>query len=266
MIKLKEEYQHKPSRDVLDGYSRNVRLLCDQWPRIECRNGILYRRWYNTGGKTDTWQIILPRSMVNDVILSVHQGYGNSHLGIRKTRAKVQKRFYWCGWNQQIKIALRSCDRCARYHRGKLKRQTGLHPTNIGDVWQRIFIDITGPHPISREGKKYILTGQDAFSKFCFAIPIRNREAGTVAKMLAERVFTILGVPDEIMSDNGPEFEGKLMKDLCDLLQIRKIHSTVYHPQSSGLIERWHRTLNSIIAKITAENQRDWDTMVPIEQ
>ena len=78
---------------------------------------------------------------------------------------------------------------------------------DFGDVWERISIDITGPHPRSRRGNCYLLTVVDHFSKWSHAFPIANCNAITVAKVLFERVFAIFGTPLQMLSDRGPEFE-----------------------------------------------------------
>ena len=64
---------------------------------------------------------------------------------------------------------------------------------NTGMPFERVGIDITGPHPKSKNGFTYILTMIDYFSKWAEAFPIRNQEAHTVAKVLVDRVFSRFG-------------------------------------------------------------------------
>ena len=133
----------------------------------------------------------------------------------------------------------------------------------VGEPWERLAIDITGPHPRSRNGFTYILTGIDLFTKWAFAFPVRNHEAVTVAHVLVDRVFAVFGIPAQILSDRGAEFESKLMKEICGALDIEKLRTTSYKPSTNGCVERFHRSLNSLLAKVVSNNQRDWDEWLP---
>jgi len=130
------------------------------------------------------------------------------------------------------------------------------------DVLQRLAIDITGPHPTSRNGFKYMLTGVDLFTRWAFAIPIVTHDAKTVARCLVDRVFPLVGIPEEILSDRGREFLSKLMSDLCDMLQVRRLTTSAYKPSTNGCVERFHRTLNMLLAKVMNDRQDDWDEWV----
>jgi hypothetical protein len=123
-------------------------------------------------------------------------------------------------------------------------------------------MDITGPHPRSKDGNEYILTVMDSFSKFAEAIPIRCHTATVVARRLVDNVFSRYGVPIRLLSDQGPEFESALMAELCRSYGIEKIRTSSYKPSTNGAIERFHRTLNSMLGKVVAETQRDWDRYV----
>ena len=90
-----------------------------------------------------------------------------------------------------------------------------------------------------------------------FAIP--NQEAVTVAEKLVEEVFCRFSIPEQLHSDQGRQFEGKLMQDVCRLLHIDKTRTTAYHPQSDGLVERLNRTLLSMLAATVHEHPGDWD-------
>jgi len=123
-------------------------------------------------------------------------------------------------------------------------------------------IDITGPHPVSIEGNKFIITVMDPFTKFGFAFPVQNHEAPTVAKYLVERVFLTYGLPLQLLSDRGAEFEGNIFREMCEMLGVDKIRTTSYKPSTNGALERMHRTLNTMLRKMVDEKQRDWDAHV----
>ena len=133
----------------------------------------------------------------------------------------------------------------------------------VGEPWERLGIDITGPHPTSARGNIYILTLIDHFTKWTVMFPMRNQEASTIAHLLVDRVFCVHGLPLQILTDRGQNFESELFQEICKRLSIDKIRTTAYKPSTNGNIERFHATLNSLLAKWVADNQRDWDDKLP---
>ena len=142
-------------------------------------------------------------------------------------------------------------------------RQGELQSMVVGMPWERLGVDITGPHPKSKNGFTYILTITDYFTKWADAFPIRNQEATTVAKVLVDRVFSYMGMPLQILTDQGRNFESELFNYLLSRLGIDHARTTAYKPSTNGQIERFHLTLNAILGKVVSENQRDWDSHVP---
>lgn len=71
------------------------------------------------------------------------------------------------------------------------------------------------------------------------------------------------GVPGEILSDRGANFLSKLMSELYNLMGIHKANTTAYHPQSNGLVERFHCTLTNMLAKTVERHGKDWDERLP---
>ena len=61
--------------------------------------------------------------------------------------------------------------------------------------------------------------------------------------MLNSEYFSVFGFPHRLMLDQAPEFSGKVIAALCDLLGVAKIRMSPYHPQSNGAVERAHQTL-----------------------
>ena len=113
-----------------------------------------------------------------------------------------------------MELYIQACEPCARFGRGKALKQGSLHPMTASSVWETLGVDITGPHPRSSNGFTYILTAVDHFSKFAFAFPMRNQEASTVAKLLVDNVFCLVGAPYRILTDQGANFESDLFREL----------------------------------------------------
>jgi len=125
-------------------------------------------------------------------------------------------------------------------------------------------VDITGPHPSSSRQNQYILTCVCHFSKWAEAIPIRNHTATTVARALMMHIFSRFGAPKQLLSDRGREFESELFLELMRWMEIDKLRTTAYQPSTNGVVERFHRTLNTMLGKVVSDSQRDWDDKLPI--
>ena len=76
-----------------------------------------------------------------------HRHMCAGHLGFKKTAEQVQRRAYWVGWRRDVERFCRQCDECNRYYRGRLPRTAPLQPVVTDDGWERLSVDLTGPHP-----------------------------------------------------------------------------------------------------------------------
>ena len=132
-----------------------------------------------------------------------------------------------------------------------------------GYPMQAVATDIMGPFPCSKRGNKYILVASDYFTRWVEAYAIPNQEAITVATTLTDNMFCWFSLPSQLHSDMGAQFESELIKELCKTLQIRKTHTTPYHPQSDGLVERLNRTIISMLATVVNDFGGEWEDHLP---
>lgn len=77
-------------------------------------------------------------------------------------------------------------------------------------------------------------------------MPLKRVDAKSVAEGMLD-IFARTGLPTEILTDQGSVFVGRFMKEMCELLGIKHIHTSPYHPQTDGCLERWHGSLKSIV-------------------
>ena len=90
----------------------------------------------------------------------------------------------------------------------------------------------------------------DHFSRHMQAYKVEDKRAVTIAKCLYDNYFRHYGFPRQLMSDQGKEFCNNILKEMCYYLNIKKICTTPYHPQSNGSVERVHYTLCRMIGKL----------------
>jgi len=136
-----------------------------QWERFKLTDGVLYRKYWSNNKKGDSWQLVAPVVYRKEVIRNAHASVTGGHMGVKMTQMKVAKQVYWVGWSKDVRDSCRSCDVCAKYHRGATRKLDELQTMCVGAPWERVAIDITGPHPQSTKGNKFMITVLDHFTK-----------------------------------------------------------------------------------------------------
>src|SRR6218665_457805 len=264
IIRKKMENPAAPAMEELRAQSGVIKRLACQWPQLVLQDGLLKRQWLRTEERQeDLLQLIPPPGRRSTLIRLAHEGLTGGHMGLRRTLAQLQRRAYWPGWKGDVELQLRRCQNCAQYRREKPPHQGRLQSFLVGEPMECLGVDITGPHPVSQHGYRYILTVIDNFTKWAEAYSIRNQESMTVASSLVSQWISRYGCPRQLITDQGPCFEAALFRDLCRFLQIDRVRTSPYKPSTNGTIERFHRTLNTLLGKVVAQNQRDWPLHVP---
>lgn len=184
-----------------------------------------------------------------------------SHPGTRASRRLVTSRYFWPSMNKDINNWVAQCLDCQK---AKVSRhvKSGVQKIHIPKGrFEHIHMDIVGPLPVSK-GYRYILTIVDRTSRWPEAYPLKDITAGTVASAFLREYIPRFGVPLQITTDQGTQFTSAIFKELSDFLGINRILTTAYHPQSNGLVERFHRQLKAAI--LARGNSLNWSDELPI--
>nr|XP_055072597.1 uncharacterized protein LOC129452638 [Misgurnus anguillicaudatus] len=108
-----------------------------------------------------------------------------------------------------------------------------------------------------------ILVITDLFTKYAWAVPTLDQTANTTATALWRNVFQTFGCPEFLHSDQGANFESKVIRELCQLYGCTKTHTTSYHPQGNGSCERFNQTLLGLLGTLVQRQQSDWVSALP---
>ena len=117
---------------------------------------------------------------------------------------------------------------------------------------ERLGVDVLRPFPVTDSGNRYVLVAMDYFTKWPEAYAVPDQSAATTAERLVEEMFDRFGVPAELHSDQGRNFESQVFGEVCRRLGVHKTTTTPLHPQSDGLVERFNRTLATQLAILTS--------------
>ncbi|CAF1382779.1 unnamed protein product [Didymodactylos carnosus] len=203
----------------------------------------------------------VPKGQIRaDIIKIYHDTRGNgAHFGRDRTISKIKQRYFWPSMIQDIKNHVQSCLLCAQYNPCRCKPPGALKPIKPpSGVWQLLTMDFHGPiTPTTQRGNKYIISLTDVLSKFVITRAVRDCTAETAARFIKEDVICKYGTPRCILTDNGSHFTSMMMNNLLKEIGVTHLHSTPYHPQTNGQIERYNSTMEPKIVTLSNERKTD---------
>jgi transposase InsO family protein len=281
----RDKKQDKPLKvtDAVDGNITKdllVQMQCDdsslksRWDNIRGNSGqdtgiayvirkdLLYRVSYDKDGK-EIHQLVVPEEMRTKVLKLAHESIMSGHLGIKKTKDRIWKSFWWRDLNGSVTRWVRSCDICQRtISKGRTSNvPLGKMPI-IDTPFDRVAVDLIGPIvPASEKGNRYILTMVDYATRYPEAVALKDITAETVAEALVN-MFSRVGIPREILSDQGGQFLSSVMKEVSRLLSMQQKVTTPYHPMCNGLVEKFNGTLKMMLKRMCSERPKDWDRYI----
>ena len=207
-------------------------------------------------------QLVVPKGLRERALSLGHSIPWSGHLSTTKTFERIAARFYWPGMYRDIQGYCKACSICQITSKQKTS-PFPLQPLPIIEVpFTRIGMDIVGPLERTPRGHRYILVVCDYATRYPEAFPLRKVTATTIAQAILQ-LFSRVGIPQEIITDQGTAFLSKKLKQVYSLLGIKGIRTTPYHPQTDGLVERYNQTLKNMLRKYVSANGKDWDRWLP---
>ncbi|GFV39369.1 retrovirus-related Pol polyprotein from transposon 412 [Trichonephila clavipes] len=190
-----------------------------------------------------------------------HEGT-SGHLGVTKTKSRIARYFYWPQCYKEIEEFVKTCDPCQRAGKANDQKKAPMQLVPvISEVFSKLNVDAVGPLPTTPTGNKYLLTVMCMSSKYPGAVPMPDIASTTVVEALFQ-IFSRMGFPKEIQTDQGTSFTSILTSVFFENFGINVVRSSVYHPQSNP-VERFHRTLKRILRVICIESSPEWEKQLP---
>jgi len=171
----------------------------------------------------------------------------------------IKRTYWWPGLKEDIKKYIQGCTRCQQ-NKVQCQRKAGeLHPLEIPEgPWQNISIDMIGPLPKSN-GMDAIVVIIDRFTKIIrLEATTTNISSEGIARIYRDEIWKIYRVPRTILSNRGPQFASKFMKDFTKVLETKRKLSMAYHPQTDGQTERINQEIGTFLQHYVNYKQDDW--------
>ncbi|KAI2648567.1 Transposon Tf2-8 polyprotein [Labeo rohita] len=182
-------------------------------------------------------KIYVPSSLRQRLLGTVHQSPGSGHPGSKRTFSLLESRYWWSSLLVPLPIPERP--------------------------WSHLGVDFITDLPRS-DGNTCVLVVVDRFSKMCKLIPLSGLPtAMEAAEHLFNQVFRQFGIPEEIVSDRGPQFISHVWKAFFKLLGVSVNLSSGYHPQTNGQTERKIQELGRYLRAYCQEDQHSWSRFLP---
>ena len=243
----KRKSQGKDSSEV-KSFLRNKKSL-------KLVKDVLYRKSYsdNSTSKKTLWQLVVPKLFRERALLGCHDDV--VHQGILRTISLLRERFYWPGMQEEATQHVLKCSRCLR--RKTPPQVAPLQPILVTQPLELVHMDYLSLEP-SKGNIENVLVITDHFTRYALAYPSKTQTAQATARILWDNFICHYGFPEKFISDQGRNFESDLIKELCKIAGVKKVHTIPYHPQGNGQCERFNSTLCNMLGTLSEEEKSDW--------
>ena len=211
------------------------------------------RLWRRRAPPAEGSQLVVPQSERREMIRRFHDSLFAGHLGISQTVFRLQTRVYWPGLRQDVRTYVASCTVCMA-RKSLCPRRAPMGHVAVGRRWERVAMDLLDMSITAAKGNRYVLVMVDCFSRWTEACLLPDKTAISVADAFFSNIVC-LWLPSVIHSDQGREFENKVMHELCLLGGSHKTKTTaIIIRRVTWLVERFNRTLLMMLAMFAGEH------------
>ncbi|GKV29297.1 hypothetical protein SLEP1_g38236 [Rubroshorea leprosula] len=168
----------------------------------------------------------------------VHEGVCGSHVGARTLAHKVlRKGYYWPNMYRDATYFVQKCPKCQFF--AHLTHQPAEELTNLVAPWPfaQWGLDLLGPFVKGVGGVTHLIVGVDYFTKWVEARPLSSLTSKKVEDFVFDSIICRYGIPNQIVADNGTQFNCFSFQDFCSSYGIKLQFTSVYHLESNGMVE-----------------------------
>ncbi|KAI2659133.1 Transposon Tf2-9 polyprotein [Labeo rohita] len=201
----------------------------------------------------------VPAVLRSRILSEVHTAPSSGHPGIEATLDLLHNRFWWPTMRHDTTNYVKNCVTCCTTKTPRQLPAGLLQPLPVPKrPWSHIAVDFVTDLPPS-QGHTTVLSVVDRFSKGCRFIPLpKLPTAMETAEALCNAVFRYYGLPEDIVSDRGPQFTSRLWSNFLRLLGVNVSLTSGYHPEANGQVERLNQELTRFLRSYCHDHQEDW--------
>ena len=186
---------------------------------------------------------------------SADMGHPEQHMILEL----IKRTYWWPGLKENVKKYVQGCFKCQQNKVQHQRKAGELHLLEIPErLWQEISIDIIGPLP-KLNGMNAIMVIVDQFMKMIrLKATTMNISSKRIAKIYKDEIWKLHGVSRKILSDRGPQFTSKFMKEFTKVLGTKRQLSMAYHSQTDGQTERINQKIRIFLWHYVNYQQDNW--------
>lgn len=249
----------RPSRRERVNEPLRVQKTLKQWDKLKMLDGILYRVLKDSLTGKRRYQYVVAAALVKQALQGIHDEAG--HQGQSRTLSLAKQRFFWVGMERDVQEYVRCCKRCVVSKTPEPEGRAPLRSVKTTSPLEIVCIDFWSAElPAGKNVDVLVIT--DHFTKMAHAFPCHDQSAKQVARQLWDRYFCVYGFPERIHSNQGANFESQLIQELLLIAGVKKSRTTAYHPMGNGIVERFNRTLRSMIRALPPRSKQKWPQML----
>ena len=248
-----------PGNEEIRSHSTEARYYFDRRELLFLDDSHLLRYSDPLRKESKKGVLCIPAQLQREVVWAAHRLAG--HRGTMATAERVLSHAHFPGIVKLVREMVQHCEACQRKGGGRKDQRHTLASVTDGYPFQRLSLDFVGPLPRSTKGHFYLLTIKDTFTRWVEAFPLTSATAEAVALKLERELFPRFGYPESIHSDQGAQFTGNIMNQLCKELDLVLTHTPAYNPKSNP-VERAHRDMKAAF-KALYETGKDWEDLLP---
>jgi transposase InsO family protein len=226
--------------------------------RYRDQNGLIE---YRSQIDSDKYRLVVPEDLRMTLFTIVHTKFG--HRGYDGVMGALANNFWWPRMNDFVRRALRGCLDCRRRKDARPLNAGLTQSVMVTEPGELLLIDFTGTVPLSMENFCVILVVVDCFTRYPFAIPMRDKTAESIALVLMNEVFVHIGLPKAVHSDNEPCLIKASLEIVFSKLGVQRSTSSLRHPQGNSPAERFIRYIHASLS-IVLPNYRAWPQTLPL--
>ena len=234
--------------------SSEVKALLRIRKRLKLSKDILYRKSYtdNSSSRKILWQLVIPKAYRARALACCHDDGG--HQGRMRTISLLKERCFWPGMQEEATQYVLKFSRCLR--RKTTPQVAPLQSIYVIQPLVFIHMDYLSLEP-SKGNIENVLVISDHFTRYALAYPSKTQTAHATARCLWDNFICHYGFPEKFISDQGRNFESDLIKELCKIAGVKKLHTTPYHPQGNGQCKRFNSTLCNMLGTLSEEEKSE---------